>query len=66
MKWVQCGPGDFTGDLPSDRSGHSAVRVKGNRVVVFGGLYEKKFLHDLHVLDIGVLSIPAGPLCNRI
>lgn len=52
MKWVQCGPGDFAGDPPSDRSGHSAVRVKGNRVVVFGGLYEKKFLHDLHVLDI--------------
>lgn len=34
-------------------SGHSAVRVKGNRVVVFGGLYDKSFLHDLHVLDIG-------------
>nr|PNR43968.1 hypothetical protein PHYPA_016351 [Physcomitrium patens] len=52
MKWVQCGPGDFAGDPPSLRSGHSAVRVKGNRVVVFGGLYDKSFLHDLHVLDI--------------
>jgi hypothetical protein len=52
MKWVQCGPGDFAGDPPSLRSGHSAVRVKGNRVVVFGGLYDKIFLHDLYVLDI--------------
>lgn len=52
MKWVQCGPGDFKGDPPSLRSGHSAVRVSGNRVVVFGGLHEKKFLQDVVVLDI--------------
>ena len=41
--------------LVAAASGHSAVRVKGNRVVVFGGLYDKKFLHDLHVLDIGTI-----------
>lgn len=37
-------------------SGHSAVRVKGNRLVVCGGLHDKKFLHDLHVLDIGTVQ----------
>lgn len=41
-------------------SGHSAVRVKGNRVVVFGGLYDKSFLHDLHVLDIGTVDYRRG------
>ena len=35
-------------------SGHSAVRVRGNQVVIFGGLHDKKFLHDLIVLDIGM------------
>jgi hypothetical protein len=45
-------------------SGHSAVRVKGNRVVVFGGLYEKKFLHDLHVLDIGTFLAIVSEQCS--
>lgn len=38
-------------------SGHSAVRVRGNQVVIFGGLQDKKFLHDLIVLDIGMIVL---------
>lgn len=44
-------------DAVMSGSGHSAVRVRGNQVVIFGGLHDKKFLHDLIVLDIGMILV---------
>lgn len=37
-------------------SGHTAVSIGKSKVVVFGGLVDKKFLSDLVVYDIGTLS----------
>lgn len=34
-------------------SGHSAVNIGKSKVVVFGGLVDKKFLSDMAVYDIG-------------
>ncbi|GBG80044.1 hypothetical protein CBR_g30411 [Chara braunii] len=52
MRWVECTQGDFSGEPPSPRSGHSAVVVNGSMLVVFGGLRDSKFLGDVVVLDI--------------
>jgi hypothetical protein len=40
------------GDVPEQRSHHTAA-LSGNRLIVFGGLsQEGKRLNDLHVLDL--------------
>eukprot|EP00897_Mesotaenium_endlicherianum_P004828 jgi/Mesen1/4373/ME000221S03493 len=51
MRWVKGGANDFSGVGPSPRSGHTAVSVGGGKLVVFGGLVDKKFLNDVIVLD---------------
>lgn len=38
-------------------SGHTAVSIGKSKVVVFGGLVEKKFLSDVVVYDIGNLFL---------
>lgn len=38
-------------------SGHTAVNVGKSKVVVFGGLFEKRFLSDIMVYDIGTLFL---------
>ncbi|KAK6933505.1 hypothetical protein RJ641_036399 [Dillenia turbinata] len=48
--WVNSSS-DFNGTIPQPRSGHSAVNVGNSRVVVFGGLLDKKFLSDISVYD---------------
>ncbi|KAG6573874.1 Protein GLUTELIN PRECURSOR ACCUMULATION 3, partial [Cucurbita argyrosperma subsp. sororia] len=50
--WVKASPSDFSGTLPKPRSGHSAVNIGNSKVVVFGGLVDKKFLSDIAVYDI--------------
>ncbi|CAN6697551.1 unnamed protein product [Malus baccata var. baccata] len=50
--WVRASSSDFGGTLPQPRSGHTAVIVGRSKVVVFGGLVEKKFLSDIVVYDI--------------
>ncbi|KAJ9175422.1 hypothetical protein P3X46_013979 [Hevea brasiliensis] len=50
--WVQASSSDFSGPLPQPRSGHSAVVVGKSKVVVFGGLIDKKFLSDVVVYDM--------------
>lgn len=35
-------------------SGHTAVNIGKSKVVVFGGLVDKKFLSDIVVYDIGI------------
>ncbi|XP_065872438.1 protein GLUTELIN PRECURSOR ACCUMULATION 3 isoform X2 [Euphorbia lathyris] len=50
--WVQASSSDFTGPLPQPRSGHTAVLVEKSKIVVFGGLTDKKFLSDIIVYDI--------------
>ncbi|BBG96973.1 Galactose oxidase/kelch repeat superfamily protein [Prunus dulcis] len=50
--WVRASSSDFAGTLPQPRSGHTAVIIGGSKVVVFGGLIEKKFLSDIVVYDI--------------
>ncbi|KAL1805331.1 protein GLUTELIN PRECURSOR ACCUMULATION 3 isoform X2 [Daucus carota subsp. sativus] len=50
--WVQASPSDFGGTLPQARSGHTAVNVGKSKVVVFGGLVDKRFLSDTTVYDI--------------
>ncbi|PQQ16690.1 tip elongation aberrant protein 1 [Prunus yedoensis var. nudiflora] len=50
--WVRASSSDFAGTLPQPRSGHTAVIIGGSKVVVFGGLLEKKFLSDIVVYDI--------------
>ncbi|KAG8651044.1 protein GLUTELIN PRECURSOR ACCUMULATION 3 isoform X2 [Manihot esculenta] len=50
--WVQASPSDFGGPLPQPRSGHTAVVVGKSKVVVFGGLVNKKFLSDIVVYDM--------------
>ncbi|XP_057446368.1 protein GLUTELIN PRECURSOR ACCUMULATION 3 isoform X2 [Lotus japonicus] len=50
--WVRATSSDFAGTLPQPRSGHSAVNIGKSKVVVFGGLVDKKFLSDIVVYDI--------------
>ncbi|XP_074339249.1 protein GLUTELIN PRECURSOR ACCUMULATION 3 isoform X2 [Apium graveolens] len=50
--WVPASPSDFRGTLPQARSGHSAVNIGKSKVVVFGGLVDKRFLADTTVFDI--------------
>ncbi|KAJ4971631.1 hypothetical protein NE237_004730 [Protea cynaroides] len=49
--WVRADSTDFGGTLPQPRSGHTAVNVGKSKVVVFGGLVDKKFLSDIAVYD---------------
>ncbi|XP_021299417.1 RING finger protein B isoform X2 [Herrania umbratica] len=51
--WVQASSSDFSGTLPQPRSGHTAVPIGKSKVVVFGGLLDKKFISDIAVYDIG-------------
>lgn len=51
--WVRASPSDFGGTLPQPRSGHTAVNIGKSKIVVFGGLVDKKFLADITVYDIG-------------
>nr|KYP35271.1 RING finger protein B [Cajanus cajan] len=50
--WVRANSSDFAGTPPQRRSGHSAVNIGKSKVVVFGGLVDKKFLSDIAVYDI--------------
>ncbi|XP_015577183.1 protein GLUTELIN PRECURSOR ACCUMULATION 3 isoform X2 [Ricinus communis] len=50
--WVQASSSDFNGPVPQPRSGHTAVIVGKSKVVVFGGLVDKKFLSDIIVYDM--------------
>ncbi|GER51229.1 galactose oxidase/kelch repeat superfamily protein [Striga asiatica] len=50
--WVRASASDFTGHIPSPRSGHTAVNIGNSKIVVFGGLVDKKFLNDVFVYDI--------------
>ncbi|XVF82759.1 hypothetical protein PTKIN_Ptkin16aG0075200 [Pterospermum kingtungense] len=50
--WVKASASDFSGTLPQPRSGHTAVPIGKSKVVVFGGLLDKKFLSDIAVYDI--------------
>ncbi|KAG9131117.1 hypothetical protein Leryth_026366 [Lithospermum erythrorhizon] len=50
--WVRADPSDFGGTLPRPRSGHSAVNIGKSKIVVFGGLVDKKFLNHIAVYDI--------------
>ncbi|XP_026414073.1 host cell factor-like [Papaver somniferum] len=49
--WVRADSTDFNGTLPKPRSGHTAINVGKSKVVIFGGLLDKRFLTDLTVLD---------------
>lgn len=40
-----------------DCSGHTAVNVGKSKIVLFGGLVDKKFLNDVIVYDIGTVSL---------
>uniref|UniRef100_A0A2P2KHG1 Uncharacterized protein n=1 Tax=Rhizophora mucronata TaxID=61149 RepID=A0A2P2KHG1_RHIMU len=50
--WIRASSSDFRGPLPQPRSGHTAVTIGKSKVVVFGGLIDKKFLSDIFVYDI--------------
>ncbi|KAH9704412.1 Galactose oxidase/kelch repeat superfamily protein [Citrus sinensis] len=50
--WVRASSSDFGGTVPQPRSGHSAVNIGKSKVVVFGGLVDKRFLSDVVVYDI--------------
>ncbi|OMO89491.1 Kelch repeat type 1 [Corchorus capsularis] len=50
--WVRASSSDFSGTLPQPRSGHTAAPIGKSKVVVFGGLLDKKFLNDIAVYDI--------------
>ncbi|GMP22348.1 hypothetical protein CsSME_00000406 [Camellia sinensis var. sinensis] len=49
--WVRASSTDFSGTLPQPRSGHTAVNIGKSKIVVFGGLVDKKFLSDITVYD---------------
>ncbi|KAK9735000.1 hypothetical protein RND81_04G176700 [Saponaria officinalis] len=49
--WVRASSSDFGGTIPHSRSGHSAVNIGGSKIVIFGGLVDKRFLNDLFVYD---------------
>lgn len=40
--------------LFGNSSGHTAVNIGKSKVVVFGGLVDKKFLNDIFVYDAGI------------
>ncbi|XP_050210480.1 protein GLUTELIN PRECURSOR ACCUMULATION 3 [Mercurialis annua] len=50
--WVEASSSDFNGPLPQPRSGHSSVIVGKSKVVIFGGLIDKKLLSDIVVYDM--------------
>ncbi|XP_074292980.1 protein GLUTELIN PRECURSOR ACCUMULATION 3-like isoform X1 [Silene latifolia] len=50
-EWVKASSTDFSGTLPLPRSGHSGVNIGGSKIVIFGGLVDKRFLTDLIVYD---------------
>ncbi|GAU23548.1 hypothetical protein TSUD_40260 [Trifolium subterraneum] len=50
--WVGATSSDYAGTPPQPRSGHSTVNIGKSKVVVFGGLVDKKFLTDILVYDI--------------
>ncbi|KAA8539168.1 hypothetical protein F0562_025860 [Nyssa sinensis] len=50
--WVRASSSDFGGTLPQPRSGHTSVNIGKSKIVVFGGLVDKKFLSDITVYDI--------------
>ncbi|KAJ4850458.1 G protein alpha subunit [Turnera subulata] len=50
--WVRANSSDFAGHLPKPRSGHTAVLIGKSKVIVFGGLVEKRFLNDIAVYDL--------------
>ncbi|KAK8607131.1 hypothetical protein V6N13_052877 [Hibiscus sabdariffa] len=50
--WVKASASDFSGTIPQPRSGHTAVPIGKSKIVVFGGLHDKKFLNDIAVYDI--------------
>ncbi|KAK3228450.1 hypothetical protein Dsin_000331 [Dipteronia sinensis] len=50
--WIQASSVDFGGALPQPRSGHTAVNIGNSKIVVFGGLVDKRFLGDVAVYDI--------------
>ncbi|XP_050281975.1 protein GLUTELIN PRECURSOR ACCUMULATION 3 [Quercus robur] len=50
--WVRASSSDFGGTPPQPRSGHTAVNIGKSKVVVFGGLVDKKFLSDIVVYDV--------------
>ncbi|KAG9443849.1 hypothetical protein H6P81_015189 [Aristolochia fimbriata] len=52
MNWVPADSSDFGGTLPRPRSGHTAINVGKSKVVVFGGLVDKRFLSDIAVYDV--------------
>uniref|UniRef100_A0A1D1YMC3 RING finger protein B n=1 Tax=Anthurium amnicola TaxID=1678845 RepID=A0A1D1YMC3_9ARAE len=52
MNWVRADSTDFSGNPPQPRSGHTAVNVGKSMVVVFGGLFDRRFLNDVTVYDI--------------
>lgn len=49
--WVRASSADFGGILPHARSGHSAVNIGKSKIVIFGGLVDKRFLNDITVYD---------------
>ncbi|XP_021731470.1 rab9 effector protein with kelch motifs-like [Chenopodium quinoa] len=49
--WIRASSADFAGTLPRARSGHSAVNIGKSKVVIFGGLVDKRFLNDITVYD---------------
>ncbi|CBI40235.3 unnamed protein product, partial [Vitis vinifera] len=52
--WVRASPSDFSGTLPQLKKnvGHTAVNIGKSKIVVFGGLVDKRFISDLCVYDI--------------
>ncbi|KAL5735137.1 hypothetical protein ACOSP7_032998 [Xanthoceras sorbifolium] len=50
--WIRASSTDFDGTLPQPRSGHTAVNIGKSKIVVFGGLVDKRFLGDVVVYDI--------------
>ncbi|KAL5710739.1 G protein alpha subunit [Ranunculus cassubicifolius] len=49
--WIRADSTDFTGTLPQPRSGHTSVNVGKSKVIIFGGLVDKRFLNDISVFD---------------
>ncbi|KAL8171676.1 hypothetical protein V2J09_023480 [Rumex salicifolius] len=49
--WVRANSSDFRGAIPQPRSGHSSVNIGNSKIVVFGGLVDKRFLNDIIVYD---------------
>lgn len=48
MEWYQ--PHNMTGTKPSPRWGHTANLI-GDKMYVFGGVYDSKMMNDLYELD---------------